>query len=109
MGIMGTMRFRPDGAGIAGAHVMSWVSLSPSFIPRTWWMTSIATAVSQTFGYAVGATGRAAVRGAGRALGISVTVDPERIGPLRKAAPWFMFGVSGLCERWIGIRLGGWR
>ncbi|MCY1159502.1 MAG: hypothetical protein MOP51_2527 [Citricoccus sp.] len=96
MGIMGTMRFRPDGAGIAGAHVMSWVSSSPSFIPRTWWMTSIATAVSQTFGYAVGATGRAAVRGAGRALGVSVTVDPERIRPLQRATPWVMFGVSGL-------------
>jgi uncharacterized membrane protein len=93
---MGTMRFRPDGAGLTGAHVMSWVSLSPSFIPRTWWMTSIATAISQTFGYAVGATGRAAARGAGRALGISVTVDPQRIRPLQKAAPWMMFGVSGV-------------
>jgi uncharacterized membrane protein len=96
VGIMEIMRLRPDGAGLTGAHVMSWVSLSPSFIPRTWWMTSVATAISQTFGYAVGATGRAAVRGAGRALGITVTVDPERIRPLEKAAPWVMFGMSGI-------------
>lgn len=93
---MGSMRFRPDGAGLTGAHVMSWVSLSPSFIPRTWWMTSLGTAFSQTFGYAVGAGGRAAVRGAGRVLGVTVTVDPERIRPLAGMAPWVMFGVSGI-------------
>lgn len=93
---MESMRFRPDGAGLAGAHVMSWVSLSPSFIPRTWWMTSASMALSQTFGYAAGAVGRAAARGAGRALGISVTVDPERIRPVRQAAPWVMAGISGV-------------
>lgn len=96
MGIMDGMRLRPDGAGLAGAHVMSWVSLSPSFIPRTWWMTAASTAVSQTFGYVVGATGRALVRRAGRALGVTVTVDPERIRPLERAAPWVMFGMSGI-------------
>ncbi|MFC7401285.1 alpha/beta-hydrolase family protein [Citricoccus sp. GCM10030269] len=90
------MRLRPDAAGVIGAHVMSWVSLSPSFIPRTWWMTSVAMGISQSLGYFVGAAGRTAARGLGRAVGVSVTVDQEKAAPVVRAVPWVMFGISGL-------------
>lgn len=75
---------------------MGWVSRSPSFIPRTWWMSTAATGVSQTFGYAVAALGAAAVRGLSRGLGIEVRVDRERIRPLANAMPWVMAGIGGL-------------
>ncbi|GAA4774885.1 alpha/beta-hydrolase family protein [Citricoccus nitrophenolicus] len=90
------MRLRPDTSGLVGAHIMSWVSLSPSFIPRTWWMTTAATGVSQTFGYVIGASGAATARGLGRALGIEVGIDEERFRPVTQTLPWIMFGISGL-------------
>lgn len=90
------MRLKPDTSGLVGAHIMSWVSLSPSFIPRTWWMTSAATGLSQTFGYVAGAAGSAAARGLGRTLGVEVRIDEERFRPVSEALPWVMFGISGL-------------
>ena len=93
---MGGMRFKPDAAGLVGAHVMSWVSLSPSFIPRTWWMTALNTGISQTFGYVVGAAGTAAARAVGRQLGIEIRIDEEKARPATEILPWLMFGVSGL-------------
>ncbi|MGM7671162.1 alpha/beta-hydrolase family protein [Microbacterium sp. A93] len=90
------MRLKPDTSGLVGAHIMSWVSLSPSFIPRTWWMTSAATGVSQTVGYVVGAAGASAARGLGRTLGVEVRIDEEKFRPVAESLPWVMFGISGL-------------
>ena len=88
------MRLKPSTAGLIGAHVMSWVSLSPSFIPRTWWMTAVSTGFSQSFGYLVGAAGSAAVRLGGRLTGARLELDSERLQPARDLVPWAMGGIS---------------
>lgn len=43
-----------DPAGLVGMHVMSWVGLSPGFLPRSWWSTATNLALSQAAGYLVG-------------------------------------------------------
>lgn len=40
--------------GTTLALVMLWVALTPSLLPREWWMTAVNVGVSVTFGYVVG-------------------------------------------------------
>lgn len=93
-GIVEDMRLKPSTAGLVGAHVMSWVSLSPSFIPRTWWMTAVSAGISQAFGYLAGATGHGAARSVARLTGAEITLDSERLRPVRELTPWAMAGIS---------------
>lgn len=41
-------------AGVVLGLGASWVSLSPSLVPRTWWMTAASVAANQLGGYALG-------------------------------------------------------
>ncbi|MCT2181232.1 hypothetical protein M3E18_11970, partial [Kocuria sp. p3-SID1433] len=41
-------------AGLVLGLGASWVSLSPSLVPRTWWMTAASVATNQLGGYALG-------------------------------------------------------
>lgn len=43
-------------AGLVLGLGASWVALSPSLIPRTWWMTGASVAMNQLGGYALGVT-----------------------------------------------------
>lgn len=95
-GIVEDMRLKPSTAGLVGAHVMSWVSLSPSFIPRTWWMTAVSTGFSQAFGYLVGAAGHGLARSAVRLTGAEIAVDSVRLQPMRERVPWVMAGISAV-------------
>lgn len=54
-------RERPTGflrrlstSGLTLGLVLLWVALSPSLLPRAWWVTAVNVGVSMTFGYAVG-------------------------------------------------------
>lgn len=40
--------------GMTLALVMLWVALTPSLLPRAWWMTAVNTGISMTYGYVVG-------------------------------------------------------
>lgn len=40
--------------GMAVGLVMLWVALSPSLLPRAWWMTAVNVGVSLAFGYLLG-------------------------------------------------------
>lgn len=40
--------------GLTLALVMLWVALTPSLLPRAWWMTAVNTGMSMAYGYAVG-------------------------------------------------------
>ncbi|MHA2790031.1 alpha/beta-hydrolase family protein [Corynebacterium sp. S7] len=42
------------GAGVLGAEVATWWALSPSLLPRKWWITAANVAFVQGFGHAVG-------------------------------------------------------
>ena len=44
------------GAGLLGAEVATWWALSPSLLPRPWWVTAVNLAVCQAVGHGV-ATG----------------------------------------------------
>lgn len=45
----------PDWGGAVGAVVFYCLSLTPSLLPRPWWLQTVAAAVTATVGYAVGA------------------------------------------------------
>ncbi|MGP9694746.1 alpha/beta-hydrolase family protein [Brachybacterium sp. AOP25-B2-12] len=60
---------RPGPGGLLGAGTATWISTSPSLLPRTWWMWTANVALSQVYGYAVGAVGERAVRAIGRRAG----------------------------------------
>ncbi|GAA5167631.1 alpha/beta-hydrolase N-terminal domain-containing protein [Ornithinimicrobium tianjinense] len=40
--------------GMTLALVMLWVALTPSLLPRAWWMTAVNVGMSTVYGYAVG-------------------------------------------------------
>lgn len=40
--------------GLTFGLVMLWIALSPSLLPRAWWMTAVNVGVSLAFGYVVG-------------------------------------------------------
>src|SRR5688572_11486376 len=40
--------------GLTLGLVMLWVALTPSMLPRAWWMTAANVGVSVTYGYVVG-------------------------------------------------------
>ncbi|TFH97874.1 alpha/beta hydrolase [Micrococcus lylae] len=62
--------------GMTLALVMLWVSLSPSLLPRTWWMTAVAVGLSSVLGYLVGdLVGRASAWIA-RRIGLRITLPP---------------------------------
>lgn len=68
-----------DNAGTSGAHMATWVALSPSLIPRTWWMTAFNVAASQTYGYVVGEASYGAVRRAARAWGLTPRLTDQQL------------------------------
>lgn len=41
-------------AGLLGAEVATWGAVSPSLLPRPWWVTSANVAIGQAFGHLVG-------------------------------------------------------
>ncbi len=62
---MGTRRRRLPanlGAGIMGAEVATWWAISPSLLPRPWWITAANVAICQAVGHIVGAGGTWALR-----------------------------------------------
>lgn len=53
----GTRRLPENmGSGLLGAEAATWWAISPSLLPRKWWVTAANVAISQGFGHAV-ATG----------------------------------------------------
>ncbi|QUY63177.1 Predicted membrane protein (DUF2319) [Gulosibacter molinativorax] len=70
----------PNWWGIVGGQIASWIALSPSFLPRKWWMTAASVSLSQLYGYGVGVGARSARIGIGDAVRRFV---PEKFLPIR--------------------------
>ncbi|MDO5627018.1 MAG: alpha/beta-hydrolase family protein [Mobilicoccus sp.] len=64
-------------SGIVGAIVMGLVALSPSFIPRLWWMTAFNLGVCLTYGYGLGVVVAALGRAFASATGLRVQMEPH--------------------------------
>ncbi|MFG3296210.1 alpha/beta hydrolase [Streptomyces sp. NPDC048179] len=56
------VRRRPCWGGIAVAVLCYCLSLTPSLLPRAWWLQGLAAGVSAAVGYGVGAVGETVVR-----------------------------------------------
>lgn len=65
-----------DNAGASGAQIATWVALSPSMLPRTWWMTAINVGLSQAYGYVVGDGVATVGKGAARATKVRSDLSP---------------------------------
>ena len=57
-----------DAAPLAAGVLASWAALTPSLVPRRWWMTGISVATASAAAAGVAQTGRAAVRMAARGV-----------------------------------------
>lgn len=68
---MTTRRRLPEnlGSGILGAEVATWWALSPSLLPRPWWITAANVAICQGVGHVVGAGSAWVLRKAHEAAG----------------------------------------
>ncbi|WIM67537.1 alpha/beta-hydrolase family protein [Corynebacterium breve] len=62
------------GAGILGAEVATWWAISPSLLPRKWWVTAANVAICQGFGHAVGTGVRFLLRKIRRTTGRGPTL-----------------------------------
>lgn len=51
---LSAMRRRLDPVGLTLAVVMTWYALSPSLLPRHWWMTAASVAASMMYAYPLG-------------------------------------------------------
>ncbi|WP_151525982.1 alpha/beta hydrolase [Serinicoccus kebangsaanensis] len=80
--------------------VMLWVALSPSLLPRTWWMTTVGVGFSIAYGYLVGSLlGRVSGLLA-RLIGLQVRVSPRAERVLTVAWDVLLVGVSGVVWWW---------
>ena len=69
---------------------MLWVALSPSLLPRTWWMTAVAVGVSVAFGYAVGDLIGRFAGWFSRRIGLAVHVNQRSASILRHTFYWLL-------------------
>lgn len=79
-----------DRWGLVTAQIFGWAALGPSLIPRRWWMTAIALALSQVSGYLAGRAAHLAGRGAWFVLARAVARLPltaRRSGRAQRRAP----------------------
>ncbi len=58
--------------GLVGAVILGLAALSPSFIPRPWWVSAFTLGLGMTFGYALGSLLTALARAFARATGLMV-------------------------------------
>ncbi|MGO2719248.1 MAG: alpha/beta hydrolase [Brachybacterium tyrofermentans] len=70
--------------GFLGASMTTWVSTSPSLLPRTWWMWTLNFGASQIYGYAGGVLAERIVRRVSGALGLRVQIAEDH----RERARW---------------------
>lgn len=84
--------------GLIGALFGFWTALTPSLIPRTWWMILINVAMSCLFDYAVGAAIGAALRAFAHLIDLRVTASRMAERALR----WSGYGIA------LAISVGVW-
>lgn len=75
---------RLRGSGLAGALLLGASSLSPSFIPRTWWMTAFNFGICLFYGYALGCLVGVLVRWFARVTGLEVSLRADAARLLRR-------------------------
>lgn len=88
-----------SGTGLTLALVMSWVALSPSLLPRSWWATAGSVGLSMSFGYVVGTVLQRLWVRTSRVLRIVVTIDPAWGRRLRFV--WFTGLAVGTVLSWF--------
>ncbi len=102
------------GAGFLGAEVATWWALSPSLLPRPWWVTATNLAVCQAVGHGIATglhTALPRIPGLHRlvhsALG-SITLVTVIVGLRRQRHQSRLFGIStrGPVETAAGLALG---
>lgn len=114
-------RFRNgfDDVGLTVALLMGWVALSPSLLPRTWWMTAANVGLSTAFGYAVGLVIGWLARRVASLIGLRVRVDPRAAAWLWRAwytvlalatlLAWSLgLNEQGRIARLLQVDYGGW-
>ncbi|GAA1487773.1 alpha/beta-hydrolase family protein [Brachybacterium sacelli] len=74
--------------GFLGASIASWISTSPSMLPRTWWMWTVNFGLSQIYGYASGVLWEKVVHRVTGTLGLQVRIAADR----RERARWLGAG-----------------
>lgn len=91
-----------DDVGLTVALLMGWVALSPSLLPRTWWMTAANIGLSTAFGYAVGLLIGWSGQRIARLIGLRVQVDPHAATWLWRA--WYTgLGLATLLAWTLGL------
>src|SRR5690606_34155380 len=115
-----TMRRRLDPVGLTLAVVMTWYALSPSLLPRHWWMTAASVAASMMYAYPLGIVLHKLYRLVSRLLGLRVEVSAVSRVWLRRllylglaVGTWLAwFGSLGQQEeiaRLVNARSHGWQ
>lgn len=90
----------PSFAGLVGALIFFWFSLTPSLLPRWWVMQAVITGLGAAVGYLVGTTIGAIGRFLGRRMRIG---DPS---PTVHRATWIALGAAAVLI--IGVGLARW-
>lgn len=79
-------------AGLLGAEVATWAAVSPSLLPRPWWVTAANVAVGQSFGHLAAATSAYALKRGLRAAGLR---PQDRVTtPIKRGLHWAIAGMS---------------
>lgn len=115
-----SVRGRLDSVGLTLAVVLTWYALSPSLLPRHWWMTAASVAASMMYAYPLGILLHKLYRLVARLLGLQVHISPRSAVWLRRllyvvlaVGTWLAwFGSLGQQEeiaRLVNAESHGWR
>ncbi len=92
---------RSMAAGLAGAEVATWAAISPSLLPRPWWVTAANVALGQALGHAAASAGawglKRGLRRAGRR-------PQDRVGPRLRRGGHLALGAITVAVTWSTLR-----
>lgn len=92
----------PRALALLGALVSVWIALSPSLLPREWWMHAINVYAGLVFGYLAGHLLDVTLRRGARLIGLEVRLSP-RTQPWLRRIYWAALAVTTIAVWWTNL------
>ncbi|WP_293776554.1 alpha/beta-hydrolase family protein [uncultured Corynebacterium sp.] len=77
--------------GLFGAEVATWAAISPSLLPRPWWVTAANVAIGQGAGHLAATTAAFATK---RGLSLAGRRPQDHVGPTTRRFTYYALGVG---------------
>lgn len=88
-------------AGFLGAEVATWAAISPSLLPRPWWVTAANVAIAQAIGHTAATSAAFVTKRGLRGIGKR---PQDRVGPRARTAAHLLLGAGTVYATYRSMR-----